>query len=84
MEIDGTQKSEELDAVLGEIRKVFVNHFKCALENVLHDNWYLIFHKRLVKVSICSVVVTFTISDGRGDAPLSILSDKGSNVQIVW
>lgn len=47
MEIDGTQKGEELYSMLGEFREVFVDHIKSTLEHVLQDGGHLILHERL-------------------------------------
>jgi hypothetical protein len=49
VEVDGPQEVEELDAMLGELRKVLVDHVQSALEHVLHDHRDLVLHKALIK-----------------------------------
>jgi len=47
VQIDGSEEVEELDSVFGELGKVLVDHFECALKHVLHDDWDLVFHQCL-------------------------------------
>ncbi len=47
MKVDGTKEGEEFDAMLRELREVFVDHLQCAFEHIFHDCRDLIFHKRL-------------------------------------
>lgn len=50
VKVNSTEKGEEFNSVLGKLGEVFVDHFQCALKDILHDSRNLIFHKRL---SIC-------------------------------
>jgi hypothetical protein len=47
MQIDGSEEVEELHTMLWEFRKVLVDHVEGALEHILHDDRYLVFHKGL-------------------------------------
>jgi hypothetical protein len=48
VEVDGPQKVEELDAMLGELGEILVDHVQSALKDVLHDHGYLVLHKALI------------------------------------
>jgi hypothetical protein len=52
MEIDGPEQVEELYAMLGELRKVLVDHLQGTFKDILHDNGYLFFHKSLQKIKL--------------------------------
>ena len=52
VEVDSSKEGEELNTMLWEFRKVFVDHFKSALENVLHDCRNLILHESLYQRSV--------------------------------
>jgi hypothetical protein len=51
VQVDSPQEVEELNTMLGELRKVLVDHIKSALEHILHDNWDLVLHKVLQRDS---------------------------------
>lgn len=44
IEVNGSEKFEEFDAVLWVIREIFINHLQGTLKHILHDNWDFVFH----------------------------------------
>jgi hypothetical protein len=46
-QVNGTEKLEELDTVLGVLGEVLVDHLKSAFKNVLHDDGNLVLHESL-------------------------------------
>jgi hypothetical protein len=47
LQVDGTQKIEELDSVFRELGEVLVDHLEGAFKHILHDERHLILHERL-------------------------------------
>ena len=45
VEVDSAEEVEEFDTMLGVFGKVLVDHVQRALEDVLHDDWYLVLHQ---------------------------------------
>lgn len=87
MDIDSTKQGEKLDSVFRKFGEVLVDHLQSALEHVLHDRWHLIFHKRLkpkLVILFGNNLHLYNSDYERGDAPPSISSDVGSNVQKAW
>ena len=81
MQINSTKKCKEFDSVLGELRKVLVDHFQSAFKHILHNRRNLILHEGL-KFRLVNFQIKFAhIRKKIGDAPLNISSDEGSNVQ---
>ena len=66
MDVDGTEQRKELDTMLGEVGEILVDHFQGTLEDVLHHDWYLVFHERLIVVSKVSVISRRSHKGGRG------------------
>ena len=51
VEVDSPQQVEKLNAVLWKFGEVLVDHFKCALEDILHNDGNLVLHQTLKLVS---------------------------------
>ena len=51
VEIDGFQKLEKFNTVIRILGEVLVDHFKGALEYVLHYGWYFVLHEVLLLIS---------------------------------
>ena len=60
MQINSTKKCKEFDSVLGELRKVLVDHFQSAFKHILHNRRNLILHEGL-KFRLVSFQIKFAL-----------------------